>query len=259
MNTPQPAMLRAEVLRLEGEDAESFAQAQFASDVSRLQAGAWQWSSWLDATGRVRALFHLMRDADGVLHALLRGGSATAFGTALGRFTLRARLRLLATCGGVLRDGPPLPAHTAIATSQGREIGFGDHRVIWPCITDHDESGDTWRIADIRDGHPWLPDSLLEHLLPPALGLYRLGAVALDKGCYPGQEIVARLHWRGGHKQHLHRIVANDAWHEGQRLTAGGRELGIILNQADNEALAIVRDEERENPDLPPILQSYGS
>src|SRR6185312_11690713 len=50
------------------------------------------------------------------------------------------------------------------------------------------------RRAQILLGWPWLPASALDVLLPPALSLHRLQAVAIDKGCYPGQEIVARLH-----------------------------------------------------------------
>jgi len=58
-------------------------------------------------------------------------------------------------------------------------------------------------------------------LLPAWIGLEALGATSTNKGCYPGQEIVARLHFKGGNKRHLHRIEFKTA-----RLPEPGTQLG---------------------------------
>jgi hypothetical protein len=99
----------------------------------------------------------------------------------------------------------------------------------------------------MRAHWPWLPDNALEHWLPPALGLDRLGATALDKGCYPGQELVARLHYRGGHKRHLQQVRLSRSvppgsalWHDGRELM---RLLDVVPTDAGAEALAVVPDE----------------
>src|SRR5690606_37749646 len=63
-----------------------------------------------------------------------------------------------------------------------------------------------WRRADIDAGLPWLAPSLAGEFLPQSLDLERLGAISFDKGCYPGQETAARVHFRGGNKRHLHRL-----------------------------------------------------
>ena len=57
----------------------------------------------------------------------------------------------------------------------------------------------TWRLGDIKAGQPWLPPSLSEQFLPQMLNLDRIDGVSFDKGCYVGQEIVART-------QHLGRL-----------------------------------------------------
>jgi len=63
-----------------------------------------------------------------------------------------------------------------------------------------------WRLADIRAGLPMLAENLRDQLLPQWLGLDRLGAISLAKGCYPGQEVMSRLHFKGGNKRSLYRI-----------------------------------------------------
>jgi hypothetical protein len=62
------------------------------------------------------------------------------------------------------------------------------------------------------------------------LSLQRLHAVVVDKGCYPGQEIVARLHFRGGHKHHLHRVELSQPIPAGEILRMDGREVGCVLD-----------------------------
>ncbi|MGP1666770.1 MAG: CAF17-like 4Fe-4S cluster assembly/insertion protein YgfZ [Rhodanobacter sp.] len=99
-------------------------------------------------------------------------------------------------------------------------------------------------------GWPWLPEPTLNLCLPPALSLYRLHAVAIDKGCYPGQEMVARLHYRGGHKRHLHHVVLSQPVAPGSSLCVSAREVGLLLDVVQNdtitEALVVLSDEMAE-------------
>ena len=60
-----------------------------------------------------------------------------------------------------------------------------------------------WQAFDVEHGLPRLPDSQVEHWTPQQLSLERLGAFSVKKGCYPGQEIVARTHFLGQAKRGL--------------------------------------------------------
>ncbi len=100
------APLPAETLLLEGPDAGAFAHAQFSSKVDGLAVGRWQFSAWLDAKGRVRALFHLARLEPQRYLLLLRGGDAAAMVEALQRFVFRSRVRLTALPVRSLGTGP---------------------------------------------------------------------------------------------------------------------------------------------------------
>lgn len=234
----------AETLLLEGPDATAFAHAQFSSRVDLLDVGQWQFSAWLDAKGRVRALFHLAR-LDGERYLLLlRGGSSAVMADALRRFVFRSRLDLTALPARALTTGDARAMHVVGDDGEVISLGCGSHSLD---VVTTPGSDDAWRLLQLREGWPWLPASALDAMLPAALSLQRLHAVAVDKGCYPGQEIVARLHFRGGHKHHLHRVALSQPIPAGEMLRMDGREVGCVLDVvADgdvSEALLVLSDD----------------
>ena len=63
---------------------------------------------------------------------------------------------------------------------------------------DRPPDSEFWQIQDVNAGIPWLNQHTSEHLIAQAINLDLIGGLSWTKGCYPGQEIVARLHYRGG-------------------------------------------------------------
>lgn len=244
----------AQCIELSGEDARAFAQAQFSGDVGTLQAGHWQWNAWLDAQGRVRALMHLADIGDGRLLALLRGGDAQGICDALRPYVLRSRVQLQAFPVRPFRVGDALSINEVHSDGDAIDFGYGDRSLR---LISRDGDGDhalknaererAFRLADIRAGWPFLPNDGDQAFLPPALGLEHLGAVSFSKGCYPGQEIAARLHYRGGHKMRLCRIRADRPLSPGQKPfgpgpSARGVVLGAIETPDGFEGLAVLED-----------------
>jgi tRNA-modifying protein YgfZ len=239
-----PTSYPAETLLIEGPDATAFAHAQFSSNVNSLATGQWQFSAWLDPQGRVRALFHLIRLADDRYLVLLRGGSAMAMAEALRPFVFRSKLALTALPPRALNTGPSMALNMISDDTQILSLGCDTHSLQ---ITASDIGDDAWRLPQLRAGWPWLPTQMLNELLPAALSLQRLQAVAIDKGCYPGQEIVARLHYRGGHKRHLHSVTLSQVANAGDMLRDSDREVGCVLDvvttQDNIAALVILTDD----------------
>lgn len=238
-----PIVTHAHCLVIAGDDARHFAQAQFAGDVDALTPGHWQWNAWLDARGRVRALMHLADPGDGRLLALLRGGDATEVAVALGRFVLRARVRVTAQVYGGAAEGA-MTEGACMAGPAGCVLGYGTRslRLVTPDSGLDAAASRRWRLADIGAGWPTLPMGDAE-FLPPALGLEHLSAVAFKKGCYPGQEIAARLHFRGGHKQGLLHVRGAAGLNPGASVPAGGlgvvRVLDCVADHNLNDALVV--------------------
>ena len=256
-----PLLHRAALVELAGEDAGAFAHAQFASDVAGLAPGSAQWSAWLDAQGRVRNLFALARIDPQRLLAWLPLGDAAGMAAALGRYVLRSRLRVRAleehaystvaagkgTPAVVVRDDgielalPALPAWRLHFRGIPSDAG--------PVI---DALPSALAAAGIEAGLAWLDGGLEGGFTGAALDLGRIGATRIDKGCYPGQEIVARLHYRGGNKRHCRRLRIDGRGETpapGTRLIrtgdAAGSDCGRILYAAPHDdgatrALAVV-------------------
>lgn len=250
----------AAVVELHGKDAQAFAHAQFTSDVAALEVGHWQWSAWLDAQGRARAFFMLIRPGPQRLLAWLPLGDAASLREALARYVFRATVRLDVVQGwGVHRlDGADAPAARSIRLDRdGCVFALPGRRprvaLLAPALADPSDAAalQAWRTDDALAGLPLLAPELAGEFVPQALDLERLDAIRFDKGCYPGQEIAARLHFRGGNKRHLRRLQLGDrAVPAGTALHAsGGRPAGRILYAADaaegsaSVALAVVGED----------------
>lgn len=247
---PLPAP--AELIELTGPDAEKFAQAQFCNDVSVLAPGASQLNAWLNPQGRVRRLFHLLRADETRYLLLLRGGDAVSILPTLRMFVLRLKLQVQAVPGWHWAETATeaVPAEDAflLALPHGRTLQLQPGREV--------SGGLPWAetlARDIDAGLPWLPDHALEQLLPSWMDFARLRAISHDKGCYPGQEIVARLHFRGGGDKRVPVCLASDSALDAAtelRDEAGG-EAGLLLQSVQTSAggwraLAIVRRESAE-------------
>jgi folate-binding protein YgfZ len=92
----------------------------------------------------------------------------------------------------------------------------------------------------IRNGYAFIGRDQVEEFTPHMLNLDLIGAVSLDKGCYPGQEIVARTHYRGKTKRRLFRFQSDEPVAPGDRISDGSREVGEVINAAGNDLLAVV-------------------
>jgi hypothetical protein len=236
-----PSTYNAELVSLEGADAIAFAQAQFSSNLASLADGQWQFSAWLDAQGRVRALFHLMRLEGQRLRLLLRGGEAQTLAAELQRYVFRAKVRVAALPVQQLSTTAAAALHAVVAREDALVLGCGSHGLKLA-----NQGDDVWRLPQLRAGWPWLPPKT-DDLLPAWLDLGKLGATALDKGCYPGQEIVARMHYRGGSKRHLHHLRLSRVLAPGGLLEVEGQPviqlLDVVAADRAAEALAVVHDD----------------
>ncbi|MFO1507527.1 MAG: folate-binding protein [Lysobacterales bacterium] len=214
-----PVALEAiELLTLTGPDAVTFANAQFTTDIALLAPGHWQWSAWLDEKGRARAVFAVLRVEPDALIAWLPLGGAEAVRAGLARYVFRAKVTLAIDGSKWLHAAPDLPAEAGTAGTQVRNWQGGWTFTLpgWPprtaWIGPADGAAidaarrDAWRRTDIELGLPLLPPDRAGGFVPQALDLEHWGAIAFDKGCYPGQEIAARLHFRGGNKLALRRL-----------------------------------------------------
>jgi len=92
----------------------------------------------------------------------------------------------------------------------------------------------------IQHGYAFIGPEQVEQFTPHMLNLDLLDAVSLDKGCYTGQEIVARTHYKGATKRRTLRFESEDTVNIGDKVSLDGRDIGEVLNVAGTELLAVV-------------------
>lgn len=238
------------VIALEGPDSVAFAQAQFANDLGALPVGQWQWSTWLSAKGRVIAIFMLCRPAADMLWLVLADGRADALAAQLQRFVFRRKVKVSVRTdlhvGGSF--AAPSRAHGSVLDVDGDANDFDLGTTALPRtlrlsphpFVVHDGFPAQWRQADLRLGLPRLDDSAVEQWTPQQIGLDRLSAYSVKKGCYPGQEIVARTHFLGKAKRVAQLVEVPPGTQPGAVLRHGEQTAGSVASVGGTLALAVL-------------------
>ncbi|WP_460813774.1 CAF17-like 4Fe-4S cluster assembly/insertion protein YgfZ [Luteimonas pelagia] len=233
------ALASHSVLEIEGPDAVAFAQAQCMNDVAALADRSWQWNGWLTPKGRLVALFALLRLDARRLWLVCPDVPAAELGAPLRRFVFRSKVTLrerddLVASG---RFGAPATADGAEAGIDGDgavELDMGAGGVARTLhIASSDGVGDAaaddaWRAFDLAHGLPRLPATQSGQFTPQMLSLQRLRAFSVKKGCYPGQEIVARTHFLGQAKRGLALLESDAALEAGAEVMSEGRSIGSL-------------------------------
>jgi len=212
-------------LRISGVDAQRFLQGQVSSDVTRLCADRALLAGYHNPQGRAIALLRLILVAPNDILAILPRELATAVASRLSKYILRAKVKLDDVSGsfnihGLIGAGD---LHPTVAGAGSMLVRVADAPVRWLRISAaaavNSARGDRqkWRAFDIADGQPQVYAATSEEFIAQMLNLDALGAIAFDKGCYTGQEVIARAHYRGRVKRRMQRFVT----HASQELMAG--------------------------------------
>jgi folate-binding protein YgfZ len=260
------------ILRFSGADALSFLQGQVSNDTQRLSASIPVLAAYSTAQGRVLALIYLLPHSSGVA-AILPREILGATMERMRKFILRAKVRIEDAADTLVVAGrfaatPAVNAryleHDGIGTAPvGHDanrhwiIGPPEKIAPPPDATAAKRIEDEWRLADIRSGLPQVYAATSEAFVAQMLNLDLLDGISFTKGCYTGQEIIARTQHLGRIKRRLSRLaLPPGTWNIGQvlRLADGrqGRLTEVIESQGRTEALAVLREaNEGGGPEAP--------
>ena len=220
------------VLDFVGEDSEAFLHAQLSCDVRSIAADSCSFGSYCTATGRMFASFLLWRAGGGFRMALSRGIVAQVQ-KRLRMYVLHSKVNItdasdaLVLLGVSGADSPRalLPVFSDIPQQPYDARHFGERgslmsvpgtrylialptqgaRALWTRLASHLRPVGTpcWEWLDIQSGLPLVTARTLEQFVPQMANLELIGGVSFNKGCYPGQEIVARTQFLGKVKRRM--------------------------------------------------------
>jgi hypothetical protein len=221
------------LIRASGADVVAFLQGQLSVDIEKLEPSMTRLCSWNTAKGRVVTLIRAFRRGEDIFLALPGGLKAQVL-KRLSMYVLRSQVKLTDAssefgCLGLIGEGAaglmaeaniPVPMRPDDATSTdalqilrlhgeapryviyGAESALATLKQRWEPITAAGTEDD-WSLRRILTGEPTVHPETSEHFVAQMLDLDKFGGIDFKKGCYIGQEVIARAHYRGGVKRHL--------------------------------------------------------
>jgi folate-binding protein YgfZ len=230
------------VLAVTGTDARAFLHAQLTNDIENQPPDRAVLAGWCTAKGRLLATMLVIPSADGFLLQLARD-IAPAVAKRLSMFVLRSKAKVTDESANLAQMGvwtadwtQPEVAWESKAVRV--RVGEGRYLVIGPGLSGPcARSEEDWAVAEIRAGRPFISAATQDQFVPQMVNLEILGGVNFQKGCYPGQEIVARAQYRGEVKRRMKQFVAP----AGAQLQPGAEfNGGMVVDAAGGELLAVV-------------------
>ena len=241
-------LTRYGLLSVTGTDARAFLHAQLTNDIEHLGPDRAALAGWCSAKGRLLASFLVIPRADGFFLQLARDLAAPV-AKRLSMFILRAKVKITDESEGWEQFGVwDAQLSTAGVSWSGdvATIRVGDDRFLQLAPRDHlqeaanaDEA--QWALQEIRAGRPLITSATQDQFVPQMVNFEQLGGVDFKKGCYPGQEIVARAQYRGQVKRRMVHATApaGVALQPGADYN-GGTVVDVAPAENGSELLAVV-------------------
>jgi folate-binding protein YgfZ len=275
MTTHSPGCLLDDlgVLRIGGADARRFLQGQLSNDLERLTPDALLRASLSTPQGRTLTLMGLLASDRDVL-ALMPRQLIDRISTLLKRYVLRSKVTLVNDTAAFRIVGLRAADVTSSGVQSGQLCRYGfqaDQRMLslqsLSMASDPPAQGthyamarDAWRALDIAAGLPTVSEALSGEFVAQMLNLDCLDAISFNKGCYTGQEVIARAHYRGRVKRRMQRFLTQQSMQGFAPLQPGssghlqdGRAFRVIdaVMHADGRceflAVAPLRNDEAHN------------
>lgn len=250
---------RLGMLSCTGDEARAFLHAQLTSDVAGLAADRARHAGWCSAKGRLQASFLVLPHAQGFLLQVARD-IAPAVARRLGMYILRAKAKLADASEAWVQIGLwgagaaqrlaalalPVPAGELAVAHAGDAVvvRVAPQRFLLALPVAQrarvlealgDAGDESWALEEIRAGRALIVQATQDLFVPQMVDFERLGAIDFKKGCYPGQEIVARTQYRGVLKRRMARARVAAAAAPGDELYAAdlpGQACGTVVYAA---------------------------
>ncbi len=237
------------LLKFSGDDAVDFLQGQLTNDV-RLANLAWQFSAYCNPKGRALALFYVWRN-DEEIFAILHRDLLDSIRKRLTMYVMRSKVSIEEVSNATfIATEHPKEMGSLEQTEDSAILGFANSTltVHFSGARSETDTGDVWRSQLIKAGLPQIEAVSSELFIPQMINLDLLGGINFKKGCYTGQEIVARMHYLGKLKQRMMLLEISGAnkaseLSVGDKLTLEDKSIGNVVNVSTitQQCLAVLR------------------
>lgn len=235
------------VIRATGDDRASFLHGQLSNHIEVLAEGEACYATYNTPKGRVIANM-IVANSGGELLLVLAADLAEAVVKRLRMFVLRAKVsfEILENHGAAGRLPEGIAPHPAAEPQLSFPFHLSDGLIEIPlphggvfltgetaALPAHDAAAENaWKLHEIRSGYPWICAATKESCVAQMLNQHTIGGVHFKKGCYPGQEIIARAQYRGQVKRGL-AVLSGGSVEAGAAVLQDLAEAGTVINCAD--------------------------
>ena len=267
------------LLAFDGPDAAKFLQGQITTDVRELADGHWKLGAQCNLKGRMEASFVLAQPEPEQILLRCHASLTETLAQSLQKYAVFSKVSISDVSDSWRRLGLIGPGACDLITAatdlptmevgqmktcdniialrlepQRYELWVRDEQAqsLWQQLVSHCQlaGSDLWRLADIRTGWAEITAANAGEFSPHELHYPLIGAVSFKKGCYTGQEVVARLHYKGKLKKHMARIglSGGEPTLAAAVVDTAGTRRGALVNLAPSgpaswEALAVIPDD----------------
>jgi folate-binding protein YgfZ len=202
------------VLTISGSDAADFLQGQTTCDIKKLKDNKPQLGAYCNAKGRTISTFIIIKKFDNMFYLVLSVDLITRVQKKLQMYVLRADVTLINQSESLCilgLDNQQLESQEHLypyLNEKTRSLFIADInscKQLFTALTQNKTvqliNANAWSGADILARIPWLNSSTTELFIPQMINLDKLGAINFEKGCYTGQEVIARTHYLGKNKR----------------------------------------------------------
>ena len=265
--------------QVDGEDAAAFMQGQFSNDINNVTASTGQLTSYSTPKGRMLAIFYIcMRDDS--YHLVISKDIAEAVIKRLQMYVMRSKVTIKQSSNSLLfgicndNDATVLNLLKLTAPEKDYQVSLNDsllcmgitsvntrylvigNELLSEQVNQLDPNvidvftNSYWQWQDIMAGVPNITSATQEAFVPQMANMELIDGVSFSKGCYPGQEIVARLHYLGNASRRMFRVetehecnIGDDVYSEGSEQSVGKFLSAIKQSENSYTGLAVLRVE----------------
>lgn len=236
----EPLALNRElaIINVEGADAATYLQGQLTNDIKELETNKFQLSAHLNNKGRILANFIITKAKENQYYLITDKSNAEKILPRIKMFVLRSKVTISILDVNISLDDVVNPEFIQLELSQNKYLTIGNQNII------ENNDMNTWHKFLVENNLPFIYVASAEKIIPQQINFEIIGGVNFKKGCYTGQEIVARTHYLGKVKRRLVKFITDSQPQIGNQVfspTIDNQEVGFIVDfyQNDNKFIGL--------------------
>lgn len=221
------------VLEVSGVEAQTYLQGQLTNDIRELAPKTFQYSAHLNHKGRILATFIITSPQENCYYLITNKAVAEKIIPRLKMFILRSKVTLSIS---------PLNlslSHQQVDNNLGLELSQDNYLTLSLETLSEHQDNNAWHNYLVAHNIPLIYSETMEKIIPQQINYDLLGGINFKKGCYTGQEIVARTHYLGKIKRRLVKFITDQVPQIGQSVVSpllNNQEVGLIVDYYHDQA-----------------------